>query len=121
MKFLFDNNVTPDAAIQLREAGIVATHVKEIGHIAASDATIMRIALEREEVVVTRDNDFPEMLAHSRATGPSVILLREGTPTRPLPLVALISNLSETVVSALEKGAIVSIDDRRTRVRKLPL
>ena len=121
MRFLFDNNLSPDAAILLRQSGVSATHVKEIGHIAASDVTIMRLALERGEVVVTRDNDFPEILAHSKALGPSVVLLRDGTPTKPVDLATLLLDLPESAVFALGEGAVVSIDGRKIRIRRLPI
>ena len=119
--FLFDNNASPGASEILREAGMVAVHVKEIGHDASSDRTIIRLALERGDVIVTYDNDFPEILSHSGANGPSVVLLREGAPTRAKELAAFLSSLAEDVTAALAQGAVVVCDGRRVRIRRLPL
>ena len=119
--FLFDNNTTPGAAAILRRAGITAVHIKEIGRDTMPDDAIVRLAVERGDVIVTYDNDFPEMLAYAKASRPSLILLREGAPTRPKELAAFLTALSDEILQALDIGAIASFDGRKVRIRRLPI
>ncbi len=119
--FLLDSNTSPKAANLLRQKGIPATHIREIGPSTTPDATIVRLAVERGEIIVTYDNDFPEMLAYSQALEPSVVLLREGSPTRPQELAKFLADLPDGILQALAEGAIVSFDGKRFRIRRLPI
>jgi hypothetical protein len=72
-------------------------------------------------VLLTNNLDFPQILAHTRAATPSVILLRGQPLTRELrgagPLTAIADCASE-----LKSGAILSIDwSDRPRARAFPL
>ena len=121
MNFLIDENLPSSLVDYLRIKGHTALHVQDAGLAASADSTILRSALENHAVVVTHDGDFPQMLALSRASGPSVILLRGDIPDEPEDIAILISSLSPEAVLALEDGAVVSIDARGVRVRRLPL
>lgn len=86
----------------------------------ASDAEILQEARQRSAVVVTLDADFHSLLALSGADRPSVLRLRmqglDGTTLAPL----LISLLPE-VEAALSRGALITFDGSRLRIRHLPL
>ena len=80
----------------------------------------MECAVTRESVVFTHDLDFGALLALSRATGPSVIQVRavDVMPDR----------LGDAVLAALRQheadlssGALVVVDESRSRVRLLPI
>ncbi len=98
-----------------------ATHVREIGERDSADVTILRVAVEQSAIVVTQDNDFPQLPALSKASGPSIVLLREGSPNEPEEIVALFASFSEDIIRDLADGAVVSIDQRGERIRRLPL
>ncbi len=92
----------------------------EIGDTRASDTTIMEWAVTHESVLFTHDLDFDALLALSRATGPSVIQVRavDVMPDR----------LGDAVLAAirqheadLSSGALVVVDESRSRVRLLPI
>ena len=58
MKLLLDQGLPRSAAALLRDVGIDAIHVGEIGLQIAEDTEIIQRAREEEQVVVTLDADF---------------------------------------------------------------
>ena len=63
MRFLLDANPSPKLVLRLRDGGFDATHVAELGLLAASDEEIFERAATDEWVVVTADTDFSMLLA----------------------------------------------------------
>jgi predicted nuclease of predicted toxin-antitoxin system len=76
MKLLLDQGLPRSAAVLLREVGLDAIHVSEIGYSTAADASILQKALEENRIVVTLDADFHALLVLSSAKAPSVIRMR---------------------------------------------
>ena len=75
MRLLVDMNLTPRWVQELADAGHEALHWSEAGDPTASDMEICAFAREHGYVVLTNDLDFPQILAHTRQCGPSVVLL----------------------------------------------
>ena len=73
---LLDQGLPAFAAQLLRKHGWDAIHVREIGMRDATDIEILARAAADGRICVTLDKDFHDALARSRATHPSVILLR---------------------------------------------
>jgi predicted nuclease of predicted toxin-antitoxin system len=98
-----------------------ALHWSEAGDTAASDKEICSFAREHEYVILTNDLDFPQILAHTRQSGPSVVLLR-GEPLTPEARGPALLQALRDCPSELAQGAIVSLDWSGTpRARVLPL
>ena len=76
MKLLLDQGLPRSAAPALSAAGHPTIHVADVGMSKATDEQILAEAVARDAAVVTIDADFHALLAHSRATRPSVIRLR---------------------------------------------
>ncbi len=100
--------------------GIDAVHVSEIGYSTSEDAVILERGREEDRTVVTLDADFHALLALSDATSPSVIRIRiEGLKGETT------ANLIRTVLmqceEELKQGAVVTVEPRRIRIRRLPL
>ena len=76
MQLLLDQRLPLSAATLLRNEGMDAIHVSEIGMSEAEDADIIQIAREEGRVVVTLDADFHTLLALDAAVSPSVIRIR---------------------------------------------
>lgn len=120
MRLLLDQGLPRSAAQLLREAGIDAIHVGEIGFATATDAAILQKALEEKRVVVTLDADFHTLLALSAATAPSVIRIRmEGL--RGEATADLLQTVTQYAKDDLQQGAVVTVQGNRLRIRRLPL
>lgn len=92
-----------------------------IGPSETPDRDICAYAREHGYVLLTNDLDFPQILAHTRAAAPSVILLRGQPLTPELRGAALLTAIADCA-SELQSGAILSIDwSDRPRARVLPL
>lgn len=63
MTIVLDMNLPPSWVEFLSRHGIEAVHWTDVGDIRASDADIMRWAVENEHVVFTHDLDFSTLLA----------------------------------------------------------
>jgi len=120
MRLLLDQGLPRSAVKLLREAGIDAVHVGEIGYTAADDAAILQMARDNGRTVVTLDADFHALLALSQATFPSVIRIRvEGL--RGGNAADLIQTVLKRCSDDLERGAMVTVQPRRIRIRRLPV
>ena len=120
LKFLIDMNLSPQWAPVLRKHGWDAVHWSTIGDPGASDKVIMDWARNHQYVVFTHDLDFGAMLAHSHDSGPSVLQVRT-EDTLPDHLEELAIAAINQHEADLSSGALVVIDERRSRVRVLPI
>lgn len=121
MKFLIDNALSPVVAQSLRQAGHDAVHVRDYGMQAAEDIAIYQRAAGEHRIVVSADTDFGTLLALREEGEPSVILLRGAVPREPARQVQFILTNLPQVADALTEGAMVVMDPRRIRIRKLPI
>lgn len=120
IRLLLDQGVPRSTVGWLRDHGIAARHVADIGLDRASDVEILDAARERGELVVTLDADFHSLLAVSGASSPSVIRVRwEGL--RGAELGALIERVLAQAGHPLEQGAMVTVSERNVRLRRLPV
>ncbi|MBL8238677.1 MAG: DUF5615 family PIN-like protein [Bryobacterales bacterium] len=118
--FLLDQGLAPGTAEILRQRGVDAIHVIEIGLDRAEDSEILTAARLQNRVCVTLDHDFHTHLAIAGQGRPSVILLRiEGLAAAQQA--DLIGSICRTCDTLLAEGAAVSADGRSLRVRRLPL
>jgi len=104
----------------LREQGHDATHLREENLQRMSDADVFRKAATEGRILLTFDLDFGEIVALSSEKNASVVLFRLHNTRTPHVIERLKSALQETSQS-LESGAIVVVEERRLRVRRLPL
>jgi predicted nuclease of predicted toxin-antitoxin system len=119
MRVLVDMNLTPEWVGFLKGAGFEAVHWSEVGNVRADDTEIMLWARERQFVVFTHDMDFGTLLALTQSAGPSVIQVRTQDTTPEVIGSLLLSNLSR-FETELDRGALIVIEEARSRVRVLP-
>lgn len=120
MKFLADMGVSPRIVAELRENGYDAIHLQEQGLFRLSDNDILEKARRENRILLTHDLDFGELLAASGGSLPSVIIfrlsdMRSANVSRHL--FAILRQQSET----LRAGAIISVTEKKIRVRALPI
>jgi predicted nuclease of predicted toxin-antitoxin system len=95
-------------------------HWSKIGPASAPDSDIMRHAAVHDCVVLTNDLDFSALLAGSGNSKPSVIQIRSDD-TRPETIGISVLTAMAQMEDELARGAILTIDTRRVRLRLLPL
>lgn len=120
MKILVDMNLSPDWLPVLQQAGWEANHWSKVGEPTVPDTELLAWARQHAWVVLTQDLDFSELLYHTQAGTPSVVLLRlrnELDSARQARVCALL----HTASMALESGALLVIDEQRARLRRLPI
>lgn len=120
MKFLLDQNLSPDLVELLEQVGHAASHVRELDLSEAPDNEVLAETRRQGAVLVTADTDFGELLAHSNAGEPSVILLRRQEGRRAAEVAGLILANLDAVAVDLDAGAFVVLDQDRVRIRSLP-
>jgi predicted nuclease of predicted toxin-antitoxin system len=120
MKILVDMNLSPKWVDFLIENSIEAVHWSSIGSSDSPDIDIFAYAQKYDFTIFTNDLDFGFILAITHGKKPSVIQTRTGILGH--------DRIGDIVVSAIkmlaadiEKGALVTIDQQKTRVNLLPL
>jgi predicted nuclease of predicted toxin-antitoxin system len=120
VSILIDMNLSPDWATLLQNAGWTATHWSTVGDPKATDRTIMDWADANGCIVFTHDLDFGTILALTHKTGPSVLQVR-GEDVLPDHMGNLVVTAIRQHEAELESGALVVVDERKNRVRVLPI
>ena len=120
MKILLDMNLPRLVGRLLAAEGHTWRHVSDLGLYQAEDREILRLAKEEGEVVFTHDLDFGALLALSGDDRPSVVILRQRN-LDPNHLYRSIRQSAEIWTPAVERGAIVILEDEAVRIRALPL
>ena len=120
IQILIDMNLSPDWVAELSKHGWVSMHWSTVGDPKATDHEIMNWARSNDHVVFTHDLDFGTMLALTHASGPSVIQVRGQNvlPDHMAPIVLAALKQHETDLAA---GALVVVDESKSRARVLPL
>ena len=120
LKFLVDMNLSPSWIGWLAEHGWEAVHWSEVGEPGETDDTLVAWARERQYTLFSHDLDFSRILALSNADGPSVIQVR-AQDVLPDSLGRFVLATLQQFSSQLEEGALLVLEEKRARVRILPL
>jgi predicted nuclease of predicted toxin-antitoxin system len=108
------------AAALLCDMGIDTVHVAAIGLSRAEDGEILAEGRKLDCAIVTLDADFHTMLALTEATSPSVVRIRiEGL--RAEAIAQLLKTVVDQCEGDLRSGAMVTVQETRIRIRRLPL
>jgi len=120
MKFLLDMNLSPRLATVFREKGYESVHWIEVGPPKADDRDILRWANENGWIIVTNDLDFGAILASEGLRFPSVIQIRR-LELFPDSLFPILERVIQRFANELKRGAIIVVDEKKMRVRPLPI
>ena len=120
MKRQIDLNRSPLWVGFLGSAGIEAAHWASVGERDALDMDIMAYAAAEGYVVLTHDLDFGAILAATNGTKPSVVQFRAGDLS-PDTIGRHLIDALRRMAAELERGALLTIEPGRARMRLLPL
>jgi predicted nuclease of predicted toxin-antitoxin system len=120
MKWLLDQGLPRTMGSLLRSRGHHAVHVSEVGMSCASDRDIVERARAEHCVAVTLDADFHTIVALSGKDSPSIIRIRE-EGLKAKGFVALIEALWKEAGNELASGCLLTYQNGKVRIRKLPL
>ncbi|MGA1876144.1 MAG: DUF5615 family PIN-like protein [bacterium] len=120
MRLLIDMNLSPEWVAVLQQEGWEALHWSTVGDPRASDHTIMAWARANDYIVFTHDLDFGAILAVTKGEGPSVFQVRT-QDVAPEHLKEIVIRTLKQHRLLLEEGALLVLDEAKTRVRILPL
>ena len=104
----------------LEKAGHTASHWSTIGSLNAPDREVLLWAEANGYLLFTHDLDFGVILAATEAEGPSVIQIR-AQDISPDHAKNLVLNIINQFAETLLQGALISLDEEKSRVRLLPL
>lgn len=120
MRFLADMGVNVRIVQWLRQQGHEAIHLRDEGLHRMPNGEIFKKAIDENRVVLTCDLDFGEIAALTGGRKASVILFRLHN-TRTPHVIDRLSVVIEDSGEALERGAVVVVEEFRHRVRYLPI
>lgn len=120
MRFLADMCVDVRIVEWLRKKRHDATHLRDQGLHRMPNGDIFEKAIQEDRIVITFDLDFGEIAAFAAGRKASVILFRLKN-TRTTHVVERLSSVIEGFAAALDKGAIITVEETRYRVRYFPI
>ncbi|MBK7873470.1 MAG: DUF5615 family PIN-like protein [Saprospiraceae bacterium] len=120
MRFLIDMNLSPDWVDFFQKENLEAMHWSHVGDPRAPDTKIFNYAKVNDYIIFTHDLDFGAILAATNADAPSVIQAKTQDITPNVLGPKLIEAIRQHQ-SSLEKGALLTLDELRQRIRLLPL
>lgn len=120
LKFVADMDLSPLTVRQLKEKGWEIIRVSEVMDVRTDDIDILNYAREHNQVVITHDLDFSELLAVNGLDSPSVINLRLEN-MQPDFVTQRIIDIVSQLEDELKKGIGVSVNEISARFRNLPI
>jgi predicted nuclease of predicted toxin-antitoxin system len=116
VKFLLDENLSPDQAFWLRQTGFDAVSAYTVGLRGAADEEVRRFAIESDRVLVTLDADFGQIHRFPPKNTPGVVRLKIHPPTEQAIQALLLATLSALQSHEL-RGKLAVADEHKIRVR----
>ena len=102
MRFLVDAQLPPALARWLAAEGHEAEHVIDCDLEAEDDSVIWQAAIDRQAVIITKDEDFA-IRANMSNDGPPIIWLRIGNSSRS-ELLKWFTPMLPQIIMELEQG-----------------
>ncbi|MEQ9467866.1 MAG: DUF5615 family PIN-like protein [Ekhidna sp.] len=115
MKFIIDENLTPELAGMFRKEGLDAHHVNELKSGKKQrviDDQLRRLAIQKRYVIVTKDDDFVKSYVDRKV--PDQMVFIHGLETKE----SLLSRMKEVIpqlIALLESHDFVEVNGREIR------
>lgn len=118
MRFLADMGIAQRVVEWLRAEGHDAVHLREEGLQRMPNGDIFEKAASENQIILTFDLDFGEIVALCGGRWVSVILFRLHN-TRTPHVIDRLARVLRDSSRALEEGAIIVVQESRHRTRRL--
>lgn len=105
MKVLVDAQLPPALALWLRDKGVEADHVGDLGLLKATDHAIWNLAVADDYVLMSKDRDFADW-AFVRSPHPQIVWVRRGNQGTT-EMLAWLEDAWPRIVESLAEGARV--------------
>lgn len=120
MRLLADLHIAPRTVAFLRSLGHDVVRVTDLLPPNTPDEVIVQRAAQERRIVLTQDLDFSTIIALSGQRSPSLLSLRLNSSKVEI-VNSVLQRMLPILESDLEQGSIVTIEDQRIRLRRLPL
>ncbi|NUO83853.1 DUF5615 family PIN-like protein [candidate division KSB1 bacterium] len=120
MRFLGDMGIASSTVRWLKSQGHEAKHLREEGLQRLPDDEIFSKAKNENRIILTCDLGFGDIVASAGTTLPSVIIFRL-QDQRPIVVNQRLEVVLRAAGADLAKGAIISVDEFKYRIRRLPI
>lgn len=120
MRLPADLHIAPRTVELLRTLGHDVCRVTDLLPANASDEAIIEQAAQERRTILTQDLDFSSIIALSGRPAPSLLSLRLNSSKVEL-VNSVLQRTLPILESDLEQGSIVTVEDQRIRLRRLPL
>jgi len=120
LKFIADIHISPLTVNELKKNGYDIIRITDKLPATSSDAAIIQLAYREQAVIITQDLDFSALIAQSGLNWPSVISLRLDN-AKPDKITWILNAVLPQIKTELTEGAIISIDEKEYRIRRLPI
>jgi predicted nuclease of predicted toxin-antitoxin system len=121
LRFLADMGISTKTVSWLKSKGHNTNHLLELNMHTASDEDVLEKARIEKRILLTMDLDFGYLLAVAKQKMPCVVIFRLKNETAEN-----VNHHLKSIISYLERqldldGLILSVDEKRIRVRRLPI
>jgi len=120
MRFLCDMGVSRQVSQWLCRQGHESVHLGDEGLARLPNGAIFSKAVAESRVVVAFDLDFGDIVAVTGGRAPSVVVFRLHN-TRAEHVIQRLAVVLDKALDALQRGAVVVVEESRVRIRELPV
>lgn len=119
MTFLLDHCVWKPTAHALREAGLSVLILKELASPETKNGDLLRLATQRQAVLITRDADFTNLAVYPLGTHTGIVWL-DITPETMTEVHRVLCQALRSVTEEQLRGSLLSVDTVTFRLRRPP-
>jgi len=120
MRFLLDMGISNIVDAWLISIGYDSTHIRDNGLHRLEDILIIDKALKEERIILTSDMDFGQLFADTKTDKISLIQFRI-TDFTSVNIIDKLQLIFDKFSDHLTTGHIITVEDDRIRLRKLPI
>lgn len=102
MRFIIDTQLPRRLGVWIRAQSHEADHVLDLNLAQSGDNAIWRTAIEKDAVIISKDDDFANWVMAGRE-GPAVVWVRTGNGSNA-QLIAILAPLWSAVLARLSAG-----------------